>query len=266
MANPLIEPEALSADLEAIQVFDVRWRLNDPDHGRSAYVKAHIPGAVFVDLDSDLSGPPGPGGRHPLPSVHQFERTLGRLGIGPSSRVAVYDDVSGMVASRMWWMLQSVGHTSVQLLNGGLHAWVNQEWPVEAGEVSPAPTAYPLAHGFRGVVDAEMLSGRTVLDVRAAERYRGDFEPVDPRPGHIPGAINLPADIALEEQKFRRPEDLVELYSNLSEPIVSCGSGVVACHTALAMASAGLPVPDVYIGSYSEWSRSERPVHTGPTP
>lgn len=178
----------------------------------------------------------------------------------------MYDDTAGTVAARMWWMLRSIGHDRVRVLDGGFEAWLEEDLPVETEPVSPAATTYPVPPGFSGVVDIEDLAGRTLIDVRAAERYEGRTEPVDPTPGHIPGAINIPSSRALEAGRFRDPAELARIYGDLETPVVSCGSGVVACHTALAIAESGRPIPEVFIGSYSEWSRSGRPVATGGQP
>lgn len=266
MTDPLIDARALHARLDRTDVFDLRWKLGESGHGRAAYSGGHLPGAVFVDLDRDLSGPPGPQGRHPLPDPHEFQRTLGRLGISPETPLVVYDDVAGMVAARMWWMLDSIGHKAVHVLDGGLQAWVKAGFDLERGDVSPKPAHYPGPLAFTGVVDIEELNGRNVIDARAEERYRGEAELVDPRPGHIPGAVNIPARRSLVGLRFCNPEYLKELYRGIEDPVVSCGSGVNACHSALAMTVAGLEKPEVYVGSYSEWSTSDRPVATGNEP
>lgn len=265
VADNLIDARTLHADLDRVSVFDARWKLNHPEHGHESYLSGHIPGAVFVHLDDDLSAREGPG-RHPLPDPRAFAATLGRLGLTRDDDVVVYDDTAGTVAARMWWMLRSIGHVRVRVVDGGLEAWLEEDLPVETRPVSPAATTYPVPNGFSGVVDIEDLGGRTLVDVRAAERYEGRTEPVDPTPGHIPGAINIPSSEALESGRFRKPSELASIYGALEAPVVSCGSGVVACHTALAIAESGQPIPEVYIGSYSEWSRSGRPIAAGSQP
>ena len=265
MTQTLIDVDTLSTNLDRIHLFDIRWKLNDPDYGHQAYLGAHIPGAIFVDLDRDLSAPPDRG-RHPLPSPATFAGTLGRLGVRPGDAVVVYDDVSGTIAARMWWMLQAIGHSEVQLLDGGFGAWLEAGLPGSTHVEAPKPVTYPTPEAFTGVVEMDDLEDRTLLDVRARERYEGTIEPVDPLPGHIPGAINVPASEALESGTFKEPSRLAALYGQFDQPVVSCGSGVVACHTALAVAASGRPVPDLYVGSYSEWSRSGMPVSTGATP
>jgi thiosulfate/3-mercaptopyruvate sulfurtransferase len=265
VTQPLIDVGTLAANPDNFHLFDIRWKLNEPDYGHRAYLDGHIRGAIFVDLDRDLSAPPDRG-RHPLPSPVTFAETLGKLGLTPSDDVVVYDDVSGTIAARMWWMLQAIGHDRVRLLDGGLGAWLDAGMPVSTTPVVPEPATYPSPESFTGVVEMGDLAGRTLLDVRAGERYEGATEPVDPKPGHIPGAINLPASEALEGGTFKEPSRLAALYKQFDQPVVSCGSGVVACHTALAIAAAGGPVPDLYVGSYSEWSRSGMPVTTGAKP
>lgn len=266
--QPLITVEQLAASPDRFHLCDLRWDLTDPDKGQSDYRKGHIPGAVFVDLDRDLAAPPGASGRHPLPDPQEFAKTLGRLGIGSSTHVVAYDDAEGRIAARLWWMLRSIGHDKVHVLDGGYRAWVAAGHDVGTGTVTPEPTAYPSPMGFQGVVGHEELGGRTVIDARASDRYRGDVEPVDPKAGHIPGAINIPTSQNLTvDGRFRPPSELADIYSDLSaKAVVSCGSGVTACHDALAMVNAGFDMPDVYVGSFSEWSRLDLPVTTGPKP
>ncbi len=264
--TPLITPIELSRRLDSVLVFDLRWSLTDPGQGRGVYLEGHIPGAVFVDLDHDLAGEPG-AGRHPLPPVDVFVATLGRLGITPDSEVVVYDDVSGAVAARMWWMLESIGHRGARVLDGGLGAWVEAGLPMETGPVEPTPTTYPPVGGYEGVVDHDAVRGRVVADVRAPERYRGEIEPVDPKAGHIPGSVNYPIAENLSEGRFLDRRSLDRLYADFPQDgVVSCGSGVNACHAALALVVAGRPMPDVYVGSFSDWSRRDLPVNTGPNP
>jgi thiosulfate/3-mercaptopyruvate sulfurtransferase len=266
MPEPLISVAELKTLLGDVIVCDIRWRLTEPDAGRALFLEAHIPGAVFVDLDKDLSGSPGERGRHPLPSADSFRKSLGRLGIAPDSHVVVYDDVSGMVAARMWWMLRAIGHTDVQLLDGGFSAWIGEGGATSSGEESPEPRLYGGDVDFAGSVEIDQLDDRQLVDVRATERYRGETEPVDPRPGHIPGAISLPAGTLLSYGRLRPPDDLREALSHLDEPVMACGSGVNASFTALAYEVAFGSIPDVYPGSYSEWSRSNRPVQIGDQP
>lgn len=264
--DPLITVEELAASPERFHVCDLRWDLTDPDKGLATYESGHIPGAVFVDVDTDLAAPPGDRGRHPLPDVAEFASTLGRIGITPQTHVVVYDDMGGRIAARLWWMLRSIGHDRVQVLDGGYQAWVTAGYPISSGTVTTEPAHYPAPDGWSGVVTHDQLTGRTLIDAREAERYRGDVEPVDPKAGHIPGAINIPTSRNLEDDgRFRSAGTLAGVYSDLvDKPVVSCGSGVTACHDALAMVVAGHDLPDVYVGSFSEWSRLDLPVATGP--
>lgn len=266
--HPLISVEELEKVRDEVVLCDIRWDLTDPNKGRATYEHGHIPGAVFVDLDADLAAPPGQDGRHPLPEAGDFAETLGSLGIHPKAHVVVYDDVSGRIAARMWWMLRAIGHETVQVLDGGYQAWIGGGKDVGIGTVTASLAHYPAPSDFAGVVGPDQLEGRVVLDARAPERYRGETEPVDPKAGHIPGALNIPtAENLAPDGRFLLATDLREVYADVANPVVvSCGSGVTACHDALAMVVAGRPLPDVYVGSFSEWSRRDLPVTTGPNP
>lgn len=262
---PLITVEELAERHRDFRIYDIRWSLADPEGGRDSYLAGHIPGAVFVDLDRDLAAPPSIDGRHPLPSPEEFAATLGRLGLSPDDHVVVYDDTGGSVAARLWWMLRSIGHETVSVLDGGYQAWVEAGQPVELGDRLPEPRTYPVPDGFEGVVTLDEIEGRLLIDARLPERYRGDIEPVDPKAGHIPGAVNRPYSGNLDQSgRFLPPEDLAARFEGLDDrPVVYCGSGTNACHLALAMEIAGLGMPDVYVGSFSEWSRRDLPVETG---
>ncbi len=264
---PLITAEQLAASQGSVAICDIRWDLEDPEKGRATYELGHIPGAVFVDLDEDLSGPAGLNGRHPLPQPSRFAETLGRLGISPSDHVVAYDDVEGRIAARLWWMLLAIGHENAQVLEGGYRAWLDSGHDVEVGTETRQPATYPVPAGFEGVVGHDQLAGRTVIDARAEDRYRGDREPVDPKAGHIPGAVNIPTSANLgPDGRFLDAASLSAIYGGLASPVMSCGSGVTACHDALAMVVGGGELPDVYVGSFSEWSRRDLPVNTGPDP
>jgi thiosulfate/3-mercaptopyruvate sulfurtransferase len=267
VSDPLISIGELADRLDEVVLFDLRWSLTDPGRGNAAYATGHIPGAVFVDLETDLSGPDGDG-RHPLPTAEGFTRLLGNLGAGPNDEIVVYDDVGGSVAARMWWMLRSIGHEGSRLLDGGLGAWLDAGLPVTDDESRRPSKNYPAAAGFTGVVTADELTDRQLIDARAPERYRGEIEPVDPKSGHIPGAVNMPAAGNLgPDGRFLGLEDLIERYRATPEDsIVSCGSGVTACQVALALMVAGHPMPDLYVGSFSDWSRRDLPVATGDLP
>lgn len=275
MSHPLITVPELHEDLSDVALFDIRWELTDVTAGRKRYLEGHVPGAVFVDLEKDLTGVEGPG-RHPLPTPAQFAATLGRLGVGPYSDVVVYDDVGGGVAARMWWMLSAISHRgTVRVLDGGWRAWVEAGYPTATEDVVPAGAVYPQpSQGFGGVIRREEVAAmrsHLLLDARSPERYRGEIEPVDPRAGHIPGAVSAPWQGNLSpDGQFKDATALRRRFEAVGADrrpvVVSCGSGVNACHLALAMELAGLPRPQLYEGSFSDWSRSDLPVVAGPHP
>ena len=255
-----------------LAIVDCRASLQDPAAGRAAYAEAHLPRAVFADLLEDLSGPivPGQTGRHPLPSVAVLVEKLQGWGIGQHSQVVVYDDASGAFAARLWWLLRWLGHEAVALLDGGLAAWlaagqpVTREVPLRSvGNFTPRPQPRLLADA------AELLQSapRKIFDARAPERFRGEVEPIDPVAGHIPGAQNLPFAANLRDGRFLPPAELragldAALAGTAPEAAITyCGSGVTACHNVLAFAHAGLPLPRLYAGSWSEWiTDRSRPV------
>ena len=274
--SPLISPEELHDRLEdrSIRVCDVRWYLGQPDRGREEYEGSHIPGAIFIDLATDLAAATG-AGRHPLPDPPTFAARLAELGIGDEHEVVAYDDTGGTTASRLWWMVDDLGHAAVRVLDGGYKAWLDAGFEVETAAPAYPPAALRLASEWRKVVDREALRGQlgriTLLDARAGERYRGEVEPVDPLPGHIPTAISAPTAANLGPNGRMLPAaELRKRYSILCGPgrstVSSCGSGVTACHNALAMRVAGLPDPILYPGSYSDWSTAGERVASGPEP
>ena len=251
-------------------VCDVRFYLDDHGQGRREYDAGHIPGAVFVDLHRELAGGPG-GGRHPLPPVDHFTALLGRLGISQSSFVVVYDSAGGATASRMWWMLRSIEHGQVAVLDGGLPAWERTGRAVSTESVVPIAADYPCTDGWTGIVDADAVVeaasfGATVVDSRAGERFRGETEPIDSRAGHIPGAVNVfHADNLADDRSHRPLAELAARFAGVGDnPIVYCGSGVTACHNLLAMSLVGIGRARLYPGSWSEWSSDpSRPIATG---
>ena len=255
-----------------LRVCDVRWYLGKPGAGRAAYEAGHVPGAVFVDLDADLSGPGA--GRHPLPDATHFARRMGALGIGREHQVVAYDDTGGGVAARLWWMLDNLGHPDVSILDGGLQAWIDAGGEVTAEVPAWPPVEPALAETWTRTIDREGLKARlgevVVIDARAGERYRGETEPVDPVAGHIPTAQSVPGTGNLgPDGRFRSPDALRERFEAVGlsgEVVTTCGSGVNACQNALAMRVAGLPDPILYPGSYSDWSRSGYPAATGAAP
>ena len=268
----LISAEALLARIgdPSLRIADVRWWLADPGKGRRDYAEAHIPGAVFLELDTDLAGAPG-AGRHPLPEPAAFLRRMEALGFDDTSDVVVYDDAGGTIAARLWWMLDSLGHPSVRVLDGGLVTWFGVGGPMTADVPTFAPGRLTLEPAWRRTIDREALIGRLgavrVLDARAPERYRGEVEPVDFVPGHIPTAVSRPTASNLDrEGRFLPIELLRDHLAADGETVVSCGSGITGCHLALAMRVAGLPDPLLYPGSYSDWTRAGLPVATGNEP
>ncbi|HYG05186.1 MAG TPA: sulfurtransferase [Stenotrophomonas sp.] len=279
----LVDPATLATALghADLRIVDARFApatVNDPDFGRNAHAQSHLPGAVYADLNRDLSDLSRHGlGRHPLPRDEDFTAALGRWGITPSSQVVVYDAADGsMAAARLWWLLRLLGHRRVAVLDGGLTAWRAAGLPESAqpGGYPPAPP-YPARFGLAQVAEADELARRAgeapgwLIDVRAPERFAGLAEPIDAVAGHVPGAINRPLPLSLSEGRFLHPEQLrADLLPRLGghdprEVVLMCGSGVTACHTLLAMEAAGLHGARVYAGSWSGWiSDSSRPIAT----
>ncbi|MEM6645657.1 MAG: sulfurtransferase [Bacteroidota bacterium] len=265
--TPLITPTHASMLVGSHDVVfvDARFRLSDTDYGRRAHAEGHIPGAVYADLDADLSGPivAGQTSRHPLPDVDVLAQTLGRWGIADGVQVVVYDDLGGAIASRLWWMLHWLGHEAVAVLDGGWPHWVAGAFPTTDAPTQPTARAFhphEQPHLCASMPEVQRRLGDPALcliDARAPQRYAGLEEPLDPVAGHIPGATNrffkdhLDADGA-----FHPPETLRQRFADLNdayEVICYCGSGVTAAHNALAMVHAGLPMPRLYAGSWSEW-------------
>jgi thiosulfate/3-mercaptopyruvate sulfurtransferase len=271
---PLIDVDALAAEIAAgaVRVADVRWYLATPGRGRAEYAAGHLPGAVFVDLATDLAGPEGPG-RHPLPARDVFAGTMGRLGFSDGDLIVAYDDASGSVAARLWWMLRDIGHDRVAVLDGGIQAWTASGRPLETDPPERVATTMTVRPSLTRTIDRETLAARlgevVVIDARASERYRGETEPIDPVAGHIPTARNVPhAENVATDLRFLPPRMLSARYQGAgatpgSEVVVYCGSGVTACHDVLAMTVAGLPEPMLYPGSWSDWCTAGMPVETG---
>jgi len=277
--RPLVSVDALASRLGApdVRIVDCRWYLGRPGAGRAAFFAGHIPGAIHLDLDADLSAPEGPG-RHPLPDPDVFTAHLATLGIGREHEVVGYDDAGGWVAARLWWMLDNLGHPQARVLDGGWGAWLAAGHPTAADERALLPAAPWTPSGkWTRIVDRASLKPRlgsvVLLDARAARRYRGEVEPIDPVAGHIPTAINVPIDGNLgPDGRFLPPAELAARFRAVgagpatAEVVTSCGSGTSACHHALAMRVAGLADPILYVGSYSDWSRAGEPVATGSNP
>ena len=257
-------------------LLDVRWTLG-ADDGRDKYLQEHLPGAVYVDMDTELSAPPVPAlGRHPLPDPASFAEAARSWGLNPGDAVVVYDDAAGTSAARAWWLLRHAGWEDVRLLDGGLAAWRAARLPLEGGPVTPAPGTAELSWGHMPVAgpqDVEAVAeGGVLIDARAPERYRGDTEPVDPRAGHIPGAVNRPStDNLASDGTFRTPAELRDAFESVGvrpgRPAAAyCGSGIFASHEVAALAQAGIPAA-LYPGSWSQWSNTPgAPVATGPHP
>jgi thiosulfate/3-mercaptopyruvate sulfurtransferase len=275
--TPLITANQLEELINSggnILLCDCRFDLADPNAGKKAYEEGHIPGAIYVDLDQDLSGKKtGSNGRHPLPSPAAWANTKTRLGIDHKTLVVAYDKQGSVYASRLWWMLKATGHANVRVLDGGLDAW---NGPI--GTIPRQPTPLPLAleaMPYVGLVTADAVlenlqsKKRLVVDARASDRFHGQNETLDPVGGHIPGAINHFFKENLSATLFKSPEQLYKEFVDFlgpvkaSEVIHQCGSGVTACHNLLAMEIAGLKDSRLYAGSWSEWCADpSRPIAT----
>lgn len=271
MAGPLITAGELLAALDAddpITLLDVRYFAGGPP-GEPAYLAGHLPGAVFINLDTDLASAPGPEGRHPLPEQERFLAAMRRAGVGNDRPVVVYDDWAGHAAARCWWLLRHYGHTDVRVLDGGLAAWREAGGPLQEGRVTGGVGDFTGTPGSMPVTPVEEVPDAEVLvDVRAAERYRGEVEPLDPVAGHIPGAVNLPTALTLAQGRFLPADRLRELYAARgavpgADVTAYCGSGVTAAHAVLAMQVAGIEAA-LYPGSWSGWiTDPARGVATG---
>lgn len=288
-APPLIGADELAAELARSRpgaappiVLDVRWSLAGSD--QPGFLAAHLPGARFLDLDRDLAGAPGLGGRHPLPEPARLQSALRALGLTDESSVVVYDGGSGLSAARAWWVMRWAGLTRVRVLDGGLPAWLTDPArPTESGpSAPPAPgtvtvrpggmptvTVADVERAAGGVIDPATAAGHpVVLDVRAAARYRGEVEPLDPVAGHIPGAVNLPiAELMRPDGTYRPAAEIAAAWAAAgvadgAAVIASCGSGVTACQLVLAADLVGRRAA-LYPGSYSQWCALGRPVATG---
>ncbi len=263
-------------------VVDCRFNLADVTEGRRDYLANHIAGALFADLDKDLSGPvrSGKTGRHPLPSVEAATKTLSRLGIDSKVQVVAYDDRGGMTAGRLWWLLRWMGHENVAVLDGGWTIWQREGRPTHAGPEVRQERVFTANERPEWAVGADMVSqirpgtGYLVIDSRSADRYRGENETIDPVAGHIPGAVSGPyQDNLTPDGRFLPPEQLRARFERLlgdvapDHAVFYCGSGVSAANNVLALAHAGLGDARLYPGSWSEWITNDaRPVATGPEP
>lgn len=267
--SPLISARDLAELAGTVTLLDVRWRLGGPP-GSAEFARGHLPGASYVDLDTELADPPGGGGRHPLPDPARFEAAMRRCGVRGDRTVVVYDAVSGTSAARCWWLLRYHGHPDVRVLDGGLDAWVAAGGALREGAAEAAPGDFTARPGAMPVLDADEAArvardGRLV-DARAPERYRGEAEPVDPVAGHVPGAVNVPTARTLDESGcFLRPDALRAVFDAVgaregAEVGVYCGSGVTAAHGVLALEVLGVRAA-LYPASWSGWiADPSRPV------
>ena len=283
MSSPLITAAELAAHLDdpTWVVVDCRFTLTDPSAGLAAYARSHIPGARYANLDDDLARHPGPAdGRHPLPDAADLAARLGTWGIGNDSTVVAYDEASGAIAARLWGLLGWLGHERRLVLDGGFAAWNAAGLPLETKN----PAWRPARFVPRGVADESVVqsaelpglqaAGGLLVDARAAPRYRGEQEPIDPVAGHVPGAVNRPGSVNVgADGRCRDPNALRRELTALlggrpaGELVAMCGSGVTACQLLLALAAAGLDGAKLYAGSWSEWIRDpKRPIAKGPNP
>jgi thiosulfate/3-mercaptopyruvate sulfurtransferase len=287
-AVSLVDARSLAAELTGSAppvLLDVRWRFGGPP-GIEGYRAGHLPGAVYVDLDTDLSGPAGAGGRHPLPSADHFAAAMRRAGVRSGHAVVVYDERDSTIAARLWWELRYFGHDLVRVLDGGLAAWRAAGLPATTDEPDPVAAGdFTAVAGHMPVLDAAgaaaLARSGLLFDARAGERYRGETEPIDPVAGHIPGAVSAPtAGNVGPDGRFLPPAELERRFADLGvdgEPASDgsgaapgvgayCGSGVTAAHEVLALSLAGVRAA-LYVGSWSGWTADPaRPVATGPDP
>lgn len=277
MFTTLISAEDLLKTREVV-IFDCRFDLLNPNAGYEAYQSGHIPGAFYLHLEEDLSGlKNGKNGRHPLPEAHRLVETLRRYGVSDNTQVIAYDAQGGIFASRVWWLLQWLGHKAVAVLDGGLHAWQAAGGELSSESVAATSGNFSIRPSLQALVDTEAVVANLnnrhyqVIDARSPDRYRGENETLDPVGGHIPGAANrFFKDNLQADGRFKSAETLNAEWSALlqnrsaNETIQQCGSGVTACHNLLALEIAGLSGAALYAGSWSEWcSDPRRPVATG---
>ena len=260
-----------------LRVIDVRWYLSGK-RGEDAYQSGHVPGAAFVDLDRALASDPTVGpGRHPLPRRAVFENAMRAAGVSDATLVVAYDDAGGSIAARLWWLLRHFGHAESAVLDGGIDAWKKAGFEIDTTTPAVTPGDFHAKDPRADFVDREevkraLARGALVLDARARERYRGDAEPIDARPGHVPGAVNAPWSENLENGVFACAGDLAKKYESLGatndrEIIAYCGSGVTACHDLLALELAGIHGAKLYEGSWSDWAKqAELPAAKGAEP
>lgn len=280
LPGPLVSVDWLAAHLSdpGVRIADVRWSLSGPP-GRRRYADGHLPGAVFLDADRELSSPGEGPGRHPVPTAAKLSHVLGSAGIGDEHAVVAYDDAGGSIAARLWWLFRHYGHAGgCAVLDGGIEAWTDAGHDLDTETPDPPAASWsPFESGDDLVgtddVAAMLGTGTTLLlDARGGERYRGETEPIDPRAGHIPGAVSAPFTQNLgPDGRFLAPDRLRRRYASLGvgkRPVVAyCGSSLSATHDLLALALAGFAGGRLYEGSWSDWSSDpSRPAATGATP
>ena len=267
--NTIISAQELKAiiDQDNVRVFDCRFSLKDPQGGLKSYQSGHLPRAQFADMDTQLSSAmTETSGRHPLPDANVFLAQLKAWGINNDTQVIAYDDISGAFAARLWWMMRWLGHNKVAVLNGGMQQWTQQGFALSQDEVEFAPGKFTGAANMDWLIDidtvqAELAANKiTLIDARAADRFTGKDKNIDPVPGHIPGADNLPFGGNLtKDGLFETAETINQRFANIiqDQPLTNvvnmCGSGVTACHNLLAQAVAGMPPTKIFIGSWSQW-------------
>lgn len=279
LPGPLVSVDWLADHLTdpRLRIADVRWTLGGPP-GRDRYDAGHIAGAIHLDAGGELSSPGQGPGRHPIPAPDRFGDLLGARGIGDEHVVVAYDDAGGSIAARLWWLFRHFGHPGAcAVLDGGIDAWTDAGHPLVTDAPDLAPSTWTAHPTGRGTLDADgvqdaLEGGALLLDARAGERYRGEIEPIDPRAGHIPGALSAPWSTNVDDEgRFLAPGTLRARYAAIgadARPTIAyCGSGLTATHTLLALELAGLPGARLYPGSWSDWSSDRsRPVATGATP
>jgi thiosulfate/3-mercaptopyruvate sulfurtransferase len=285
MSTPLlVSSEWLAQHLgdRDVRIVDVRWSLLDQEKGRSSYAEGHLPGAVFLDVETDLAAPRGSGpGRHPLPAPERFAATMSNAGIGPGTHVVVYDFGDGSTAARLWWLLRYFGHPRVSLLDGGIARWAAEDRPLESRAPAHPRAVFTPAPRADMVATADQVeawrhdAGTLIVDSRTAERYEGKVEPIDPVAAHVPGARNRPYGSNMrskDDPRFLDPDALREAFRRLgadrAERVVCyCGSGINACQNLFALSLAGFHHGVLYAGSWSDWcSVPSRATRTGPEP
>ena len=275
MYTTLIDFESLCAQLgnTDLLIFDVRYDLMNKDAGREAYLSSHIPGAIYVDLHSDLSRPPSINmGRHPLPNIKSMNELFSELGVSGKKQVVVYDDVFGSFSSRLWWMLKYLQHDKVAVLDGGWQHWINLGGPVSTKNEKRISSQFKGTELEKALVNIDQVSDYDlIVDSRDSSRYRGESEPIDKAAGHIPGAINRfweknIVDTGCFKDRHTLLKEFEQLFNEVlpEDSVFYCGSGVTACHNLLAVTHSGLSLPRLYAGSWSEWCATKgKPVAIG---